>query len=213
MLRDGWEDQRLGGPAGNDESERKEEAAGAGCSVTDMWQIFGRGMTNGGPVVGTIIKPRLDLQFEEQLQQQLLQQQRQRQQLREAERRLEEQRRKLAALAAGWRRELHGLERRLERAAEEARKAAEEAEIAAKEEAAGAGVVDMGRSPQEVPTSTWGGGTQGGACPWGAQPAEARDGCFERLGDRPPRVPGMAHDQRPHRGECDGAHLRRRESG
>jgi len=32
---------------------------GPSCSVVDMWRILGRGTTNGGLVVGTIIKPKL----------------------------------------------------------------------------------------------------------------------------------------------------------
>ena len=35
---------------------------GPSCSVVDMWRILGRGTTNGGLVVGTIIKPKLGLQ-------------------------------------------------------------------------------------------------------------------------------------------------------
>ena len=35
---------------------------GPSCSVIDMWRILGRGTTNGGLVVGTIIKPKLGLQ-------------------------------------------------------------------------------------------------------------------------------------------------------
>merc|ERR1711933_631045 len=35
---------------------------GPACSIIDMWRIFGRDMTNGGLVVGTIIKPKLGLQ-------------------------------------------------------------------------------------------------------------------------------------------------------
>merc|ERR1712226_554606 len=35
---------------------------GPSCSVVDMWRILGRGTSNGGLVVGTIIKPKLGLQ-------------------------------------------------------------------------------------------------------------------------------------------------------
>ena len=35
---------------------------GPSCSVEDMWRILGRGTSNGGLVVGTIIKPKLGLQ-------------------------------------------------------------------------------------------------------------------------------------------------------
>ncbi|KAL9139347.1 rubisco, partial [Amphidinium carterae] len=35
---------------------------GPSCSVIDMWRILGRGTSNGGLVVGTIIKPKLGLQ-------------------------------------------------------------------------------------------------------------------------------------------------------
>ena len=35
---------------------------GPSVNVEDMWRIFGRGTTNGGLVVGTIIKPKLGLQ-------------------------------------------------------------------------------------------------------------------------------------------------------
>eukprot|EP00445_Apocalathium_hangoei_P036994 CAMPEP_0203959432 /NCGR_PEP_ID=MMETSP0359-20131031/90480_1 /ASSEMBLY_ACC=CAM_ASM_000338 /TAXON_ID=268821 /ORGANISM="Scrippsiella Hangoei, Strain SHTV-5" /LENGTH=280 /DNA_ID=CAMNT_0050893499 /DNA_START=47 /DNA_END=885 /DNA_ORIENTATION=+ len=35
---------------------------GPSCCVIDMWRILGRGTTNGGLVVGTIIKPKLGLQ-------------------------------------------------------------------------------------------------------------------------------------------------------
>merc|ERR1712176_108264 len=35
---------------------------GPSCSVVDMWRILGRGTTDGGLVVGTIIKPKLGLQ-------------------------------------------------------------------------------------------------------------------------------------------------------
>eukprot|EP00420_Gonyaulax_spinifera_P036434 CAMPEP_0197870484 /NCGR_PEP_ID=MMETSP1439-20131203/1168_1 /TAXON_ID=66791 /ORGANISM="Gonyaulax spinifera, Strain CCMP409" /LENGTH=309 /DNA_ID=CAMNT_0043489379 /DNA_START=49 /DNA_END=974 /DNA_ORIENTATION=+ len=35
---------------------------GPSCSILDMWRILGRDMTNGGLVVGTIIKPKLGLQ-------------------------------------------------------------------------------------------------------------------------------------------------------
>merc|ERR1712004_617681 len=34
---------------------------GPSCSIIDMWRILGRDMTNGGLVVGTIIKPKLGL--------------------------------------------------------------------------------------------------------------------------------------------------------
>jgi ribulose-bisphosphate carboxylase large chain len=34
---------------------------GPACCVMDMWRILGRGMSNGGLVVGTIIKPKLGL--------------------------------------------------------------------------------------------------------------------------------------------------------
>ena len=35
---------------------------GPACNITDMWRILGRGTSNGGLVVGTIIKPKLGLQ-------------------------------------------------------------------------------------------------------------------------------------------------------
>ena len=35
---------------------------GPSCNVIDMWRILGRGTSNGGLVVGTIIKPKLGLQ-------------------------------------------------------------------------------------------------------------------------------------------------------
>merc|ERR1719386_339832 len=35
---------------------------GPAVNITDMWRLFGRSMTNGGLVVGTIIKPKLGLQ-------------------------------------------------------------------------------------------------------------------------------------------------------
>merc|ERR1712232_1136963 len=35
---------------------------GPSCSIIDMWRIMGRDLTNGGLVVGTIIKPKLGLQ-------------------------------------------------------------------------------------------------------------------------------------------------------
>ena len=35
---------------------------GPSVNVEDMWRILGRGTTNGGLVVGTIIKPKLGLQ-------------------------------------------------------------------------------------------------------------------------------------------------------
>jgi len=35
---------------------------GPSCCVKDMWRILGRGISNGGLVVGTIIKPKLGLQ-------------------------------------------------------------------------------------------------------------------------------------------------------
>ena len=35
---------------------------GPACSVVDLWRILGKGTSNGGLVVGTIIKPKLGLQ-------------------------------------------------------------------------------------------------------------------------------------------------------
>ncbi|CAE8705498.1 unnamed protein product, partial [Polarella glacialis] len=35
---------------------------GPNCNVVDMWRILNRGMSNGGLIVGTIIKPKLGLQ-------------------------------------------------------------------------------------------------------------------------------------------------------
>merc|ERR1711972_794126 len=36
---------------------------GPACCIIDMWRILGRGTTNGGLVVGTIIKPKLGGDF------------------------------------------------------------------------------------------------------------------------------------------------------